>query len=69
MKWQKQSAHLAISDSRPSYKVARFVIDGHAQYRASVHGEFIGRVCSDPKDAQAICENHLLIMGEEREVA
>ena len=40
-----------------------------ANYRASVRGEFIGQVCDDPKEAQAICERHLMIMGEDKEAA
>jgi hypothetical protein len=69
MKWAKQSSYLAISNTLPAYKVAKFIVDGSPLYRASVSGEFIGQVCSAPKEAQAICENHLAIMGEDREVA
>lgn len=65
MKWAKQSDCLAVSDTQPPYKVARFVVDGHAQYRASVRGEFIGSITADPKEAQAICERHYEIMGSE----
>jgi hypothetical protein len=68
MRWAKQSAHLAISNSQPAYKVARFIVCGAPLYRASVGGEFIGQVCSAPKEAQAICDNHLAIMGN-KEVA
>jgi hypothetical protein len=68
MKWAKQSAYLAISNTLPAYKVAKFIVDGAPLYRASVGGEFIGQVCSSPKDAQAICDNHLAIMGN-KEVA
>lgn len=69
MKWCKRSDSTATSDSSPPYKVAKFIVYGQAQYRASVRGEFIGKVCDDPKEAQAICENHFLIMGEDLEVA
>lgn len=69
MKWAKQSEYVAFSDSRPVYRVAKFKVDGAELYRASVRGEFIGKVCDDPKEAQAICERHLMIMGEEKEVA
>jgi hypothetical protein len=69
MKWAMHSEYVAYSDSRPSYRVARYVVDGVSLYRASVRGEFIGRVCDAVKEAQAICERHLLIMGEEKEVA
>lgn len=69
MKWAKQSEFVALSNTTPTYKVAKFVVDGAALYRASVRGEFIGRVCDDPKEAQAICERHLMIMGEEKDVA
>jgi hypothetical protein len=69
VKWAKQSEHVAFSDSKPVYKVARFMDGNKANYRASVRGEFIGKVCDDPKEAQAICERHLMIMGEEKEVA
>lgn len=69
MKWAKRSECIAVSDSNPSYKVAKFTVDGQAKYRASVRGEFIGRVCDDAKEAQTICENHLLIMGEDMEEA
>lgn len=69
MKWAKQSQRVAISDSRPVYRVAQFTVAGVHSYRASVGGEFIGQVCSDPKEAQAICERHLMIMGEEKAVA
>ncbi|MDG9927435.1 MULTISPECIES: hypothetical protein [unclassified Pseudomonas] len=70
MKWAKQSEHVAVSDSTPQYRVARFVIDGDAQYRASVRGEFIGAVTTDPHEAQAVCERHYMVTGgEERECA
>lgn len=69
MRWAKQSEYLAVSDSSPVYRVAKFRVDSELLYRASVRGEFIGRVCDDPKEAQAICERHLMIMGEEKDVA
>lgn len=69
MKWAMHSEYVAYSDSRPSYRVARYVVDGDTRYRASVRSEFIGRVCDTAKEAQAICERHLMIMGEEKEVA
>lgn len=69
MKWAKQSEFVALSNTTPTYKVAKFVVDGRPLYRASVRGEFIGRVCDDPKEAQAICERHLMIVGQEKEVA
>lgn len=68
MRWAKQSRHLAISDTMPPYRVARFAIASLVQYRASIGGEFIGAVCTDPKAAQAICERHHLITGN-REAA
>lgn len=69
MKWAKQSAYVALSNTLPAFKVAKFVIDGAAKYRASVRGEFIGQVCDSPKAAQTICENHLAIVGPDKEVA
>lgn len=69
MKWAKRSDCVAVSDSSPSYKVAKFMVADQPKYRASVHGDFIGRVCDDAKDAQAICENHLQIMGADMEDA
>ena len=69
MKWAKQGNWLAVSDTLPTYKVAKFIVDGVALYRASVRGEFIGRVCESAKAAQAICENHLAVMGADKEAA
>lgn len=69
MKWCKRSDLIAISDSTPPYKVAKYIVDGDPKYRASVRGEFIGRVCDDAKEAQTICENHLQIMGADMEDA
>ena len=69
MKWAKRSDCVAVSDSSPQYKVAKFMVEDQAKYRASVHGDFIGRVCDDAKEAQTICENHLQIMGADMEDA
>lgn len=69
MKWAKRSDCIAVSDSNPSYKVAKFMVGDQSKYRASVRGEFIGRVCDDAKEAQTICENHLQIMGADMEDA
>ena len=69
MKWAKQGSWVAVSDSMPPYKVAKSIVDGVALYRASVRGEFIGRVCESAKAAQAICENHLAVMGADKEAA
>ena len=69
MKWCKRSDYTATSDSNPPYKVTKFIVGDQAKYRASVRGEFIGRVCDEAKEAQAICENHLQIMGEDFEEA
>ena len=62
MRWAKRDCNHAVSDSNPPYKVAQFVVDGQVLYRASVQGEFIGEITTDPKEAQAICERHFLIM-------
>ena len=69
MKWAKQGSWVAVSDTLPAYKVAKFIVDGAPLYRASVRGEFIGRVCESAKAAQAICENHLAVMGADGEAA
>lgn len=69
MKWCRKSENLAISDSNPTYKVAKFVDADGAQYRASVGGEFIGMVCVSAKEAQGICDRHLMLSGGNKAVA
>lgn len=61
MNWRQHSAYVLVGDG--GYKVAKFICAGVASYRASLNGVFIGQVCASAKAAQAICENHQLIMG------
>lgn len=69
MRWARHGDYLAVSDSVPPYKVAKFINGSQAQYRASMQGEFIGAVTDDPREAQAICERHHSIMGSVKGVA
>ena len=46
------------------YKVAKFITEGHAVYRACRGGNFIGSPQESFEDAAAVCENNLAIMGE-----
>jgi hypothetical protein len=53
-----------VSDTEPTYKVARFTSDGVDQYRPSLGGEFLGAApYADLKGAQRVCENHRTITG------
>lgn len=62
MNWARASAYLMAGEH--GYKVAKFVIDGQAVYRASRGGSFIGSPQDSFDDAAAVCENNLAIMGE-----
>lgn len=69
MKWAKQGENLAITNTVPAYKVARFSFDrADYRYRASFKGEFIGVVTKTPKEAQKICERHHTINKEAQEL-
>ncbi len=56
MKWRKEGPHLAISDE--NYKVGRYRINGVDYYRPSFRGDFISSPLTDPKAAQATCDQH-----------
>ena len=69
MKWAKQGDYLAITNTVPAYKVARYSFDkGDYRYRASFKGEFIGVVTGSPKEAQQICERHHMLTKEAKEL-
>lgn len=68
MKWAKRGELLAVSNTMPEYRVAKFYIVGQEVFRASFKGEFLGRMTEDPKEAQAICERHHTITQEAKEV-
>lgn len=61
MRWRKEGPYLAISDA--GYKVAMFRVGAQTLYRPSLKGEFLVMPVSNPKEAQAVCENHQKIMG------
>lgn len=56
MRWRKEGPYLALSDE--GYKVARYRIAGVDHYRPSLQGSFISAPVSDPKEAQAACDQH-----------
>lgn len=67
MKWRESTPWLAVSDA--GYKVAKFVDDGQAIYRASARGEFIGSPKSSFDECRQVCENHYQIMGDQNETS
>lgn len=62
MRWRKEGACLAISDS--GYRVAMFRVGAQTLYRPSLKkDEFLSMPVSDPKEAQAVCERHQRVIG------
>lgn len=56
MKWRKEGPHLAVSDE--GYRVGRYRVSEVDYYRPSFKGDFISAPCTDPKEAQATCDQH-----------
>lgn len=69
MKWAKRGPYLAVTNTMPEYRVAKFYDVGVPIYRASFKGEFISMKIHDAKEAQALCERHHQITQEAKEVA
>lgn len=68
MKWKKTGKWCAHSNTTPAYTVAKFMVEHDERYRASFKGEQIGQIVSSARDAQRICENHMLITKEAKEI-
>jgi len=56
MRWRKEGPWLAVSDE--GYKVGKYRVGNVDQYRPSIQGSFISEPFTDPKQAQAACEQH-----------
>lgn len=62
MKWSRKSDYVMAGEH--GYKVAKFIDDGRASYRASRYREFIGQPQDSFDEAAQTCDANYQAMGD-----